>query len=427
MRKLTVSSLVAISLWFASPLQVRSQSYNWSTIAGYPLYYPEAVVLSSAGVVYVADVSTVRQVTPLGTNWVVRTLAGKTTGTADGTNSDAQFNGPAGIALDQATNLYVTDYQNHTIRKVTPIGTNWVVTTIAGLATVSGSSDGTNSDARFDFPTGIAVDASGSLFVADSSNSTVRKATPVGTNWVVTTVAGLTRNTGGTDGTNTDARFVEPQGIAQDDAGNLYVADGHGATIRKMTLFGTNWVVSTIAGSYGASGSLDGTNTDARFYEPTGIRADKHGNLYVADRWNDLIRKITPVGTNWVVTTIGGRYSYVEGSQDGIGTNALFFHPFDVAVDDDGNVFVADFRNSTLRLGLASLVTPPSLQIAVAGPQTMVSWPLAATNYVLEASGLTPDSAPWTTITDGVAQNGTLFVLTTNSSGEASYFRLHSH
>ena len=140
--------------------------------------------------------------------------------------------------MDSAGNVYVADADNDTIRKVTPVGTNWVVTTLAGLAGNAGSADGTNSAARFYYPYGVAVDSAGNVYVADTDNDTIRKVTPVGTNWVVTTLAGLAGNAGSADGTGSAARFYCPGGVAVDSAGNVYVADTHNDTIRKVTPVG---------------------------------------------------------------------------------------------------------------------------------------------------------------------------------------------
>src|SRR5207245_4199618 len=149
------------------------------------------------------------------------TLAGLagSTGTADGTGSAARFNDPSGVATDSSGNVYVADYYNSTIRKITPAG---VVTTLAGLAGNPGSGDGTGSVAQFFYPVGVATDSSGNVYVADSLNHTIRKITPAG---VVTTLAGLAGSFGSADGTGSAARFYYPQGVATDSSGNVYVAD----------------------------------------------------------------------------------------------------------------------------------------------------------------------------------------------------------
>jgi secreted PhoX family phosphatase len=235
-------------------------------------------------------------ITPAG---VVTTLAGKAgyAGSVDGTNSAARFYKPYGVAVDSAGNVYVGDSFNHTIREVTPVGTNWVVTTLAGKAGYAGSVDGTNNAARFNYPAGLAVDTNGNLYVADVLNDTIRKVTPVGTNWVVTTLAGLAGVTGSADGTNSAARFNALLALTVDSAGNLYVADQANHTIRKVTPVGTNWVVTTLAGLGGTSGSADGTGSEARFYYPDGVAVDSAGNLYVGDNDNNTVRKGFPANS----------------------------------------------------------------------------------------------------------------------------------
>jgi len=157
----------------------------------------------------------------------------------------------------------VAEKHNNTIRKVTPAG---VVTTLAGNANSDpGSTDGTGSAARFDVPQGVAVDSAGNVFVADTYNNTIRKVTPAG---VVTTLAGSANDAGSADGTGSAARFYYPSGVAVDSAGNVYVADAGNDTIRKVTSEG---VVTTLAGLAGSFGSADGTGSAARFNAPSGI------------------------------------------------------------------------------------------------------------------------------------------------------------
>src|SRR5205823_2524583 len=136
---------------------------------------------------------------------------------ADGTNSAARFNFAMGLAIDSAGKLYVGDTDNHTIRIVTPVGTNWVVTTLAGKAGSYGSVDGIGSAARLSTPKSVAVDSAGNIYVGDEENHLIRQATPVGTNWVVTTLAGLARNPGSVDGTGSAARFDIPVHVAADN------------------------------------------------------------------------------------------------------------------------------------------------------------------------------------------------------------------
>ena len=319
---------------------------------------PSCATVDSTGNVYVADTynHTIRKVTPAG---VVTTLAGQagSVGSANGTGAVARFFAPFGVAVDSAGNVYVADSDNHTIRKVTPEG---VVTTLAGVAGNFGSANGTNRVARFNFPVGLVVDSATNIYVTES-NHTIRKMTPIGTNWVVTTLAGLAGSSGSADGTNRNARFNEPNGVALDKAGNLYVAEWVNNTIRKMTQDGTNWIVTTIAGLAGSYGSVNGTNSDARFNTSANVAVDNAGNLYVADGANDLIRKMTPVGTNWVVSTLAG-IGGNHGATDGPGTAALFRGPSGLAVDNAGNTYVADQINHTIRK-----VTPAGEVTTVAG------------------------------------------------------------
>src|SRR6266704_7080 len=164
------------------------------------------------------------------TPYTFTTLAGAATiGSADGTGSAARFANPYGVATDSSGNVYVADTDNQTIRKITPAG---VVTTLAGLAGSGGSADGTGSAARFNIPFGVATDSSGNVYVADWGNHTIRKITPVG---VVTTLAGLAGSFGSDNGTGSAARFNGPSGVATDSSGNVYVADYYNNTVRKST------------------------------------------------------------------------------------------------------------------------------------------------------------------------------------------------
>ena len=385
----TVQAFSSVNGDFMSPVAsaflnvkpfVSGEVYDWTTIAGRAGWwgfdngtnqnarfaYPAGIALDSAGNIFVADQSNynIRKLTPVGSNWVVTTVAGLAgnSGSVDGTGSNARFEQPEGIAVDRAGNLFVADAGNYTIRKITPVGTNWVVTTIAGLPYNWGAVDGANSDARFDYPAGVAVDTNGNVYVADRNNYNVRKLSLVGTNWIVSTIAGQADNAGSADGVNGNAQFQGPTGIAVDRSGNLLVVDQYNSTIRQLTPDGTNWVVTTIAGLAYNSGSADGTNSDARFDYPTGVAVDTNGNVYVTDMSNNTVRKLTPVGTNWVVTTVGGRYSG-SGNADGTNSSASFSGPAFVAVNPAGNLFVSDFYNYTIRRGTPIMVLTSGLTV----------------------------------------------------------------
>jgi hypothetical protein len=363
--------LIAVSATCPGAARAQSQIYNFVTIAGVPGYgsadgtnqaarfqYPSGVAVDTAGSIYVTDTGNhiVRKLKRVGTNWVSSTIGGfaGNHNSVDGTNSDSRFYSPFGVAVDVAGNVYVADRDNHTIRKLTLVGTNWVSSTIAGLAGTPGSADGTNSSARFNSPQGVATDTSGNVYVADSINATVRKLTSVGTNWVSSTIAGQAGSFGSDDGTNNTVRFGGFRfwgalaGVAVDKDGNIYVTDTWNSTIRKLTQVGTNWVSSTIAGLAGNYASDDGTNSTIGFSSPLGVTVGKNGNVYVADQGNYTIRELTKVGTNWVSSTISG-LAGSSGSVDGTNSDARFLCPSDVAVDGMGNVYVADTCNSTIR------------------------------------------------------------------------------
>lgn len=295
----------------------------------------QAVAVDATGNVYVADTtsSTIRKVTPAG---VVTTIAGTAnqTGSTDGTGAAALFNKPAGIAVDKAGNVYVADTSNDTIRKITSAG---VVTTIAGSPGLEGSANGTGAAARFSIPKGLAVDDAGNVYVADWGNETIRKITPAG---VVTTLAGTVDVSGSANGQGTAATFDRPSGVAVDGTGNVYVADASNDTIRKIDPTG---LVSTFAGTAGNAGIADGTGSAAQFFEPLDVAVDTAGNVYVADSQANLIRKITPAA---VVTTLAGS---TTGSANGIGHQAQFNDPYSVTVDGAGDVYVADTNNFTVR------------------------------------------------------------------------------
>jgi sugar lactone lactonase YvrE len=201
------------------------------------------------------------------------------------------------------------------------------------------SQDGTGGAARFNGPQGIAADAAGNLYVAEGPSATIRKITPQG---VVTTLAGTRGAVGYADGNGAAARFNGPSRLAVDTNGVVYVTDSGNSVIRRVA---PNGETTTLAGD-GTCGSANGPGNVARFCRPTGITIDRLGNLWVADTGNHLLRRID---TNGIVTTVAGTQG-VCGSHDGAGNQAQFCDPQDVGVDKWNNVYIVDTGNSTIRM-----------------------------------------------------------------------------
>ena len=260
---------------------------------------------------------------------VVSTFAGSIEGFANGTGTAAQFRFPTGIAVDGLGSMYVADYENHKIRKISPTG---VVSTFAG--SIQGFADGISTVARFNSPYGVAIDPIGNLYVADSENHKIRKISPTG---VVSTFAGSTQ--GFLNGSALAAQFNNPTDVAVDALGNVYVADSNNHKIRKITQGG---FVDTLAGSL-ISGFADGVGINAQFNSPNGVTVDSRGNVYVADSENHKIRKISPTG---VVTTFAGSSN---GFANGSGTAAEFSYPIGVKINAEDDVYVADHENHKIR------------------------------------------------------------------------------
>lgn len=338
------------------------------------------------------------------TNIVFTILAGAVgvAGSADGIGTNASFNLPLAVAVDENENVYIADSSNNLIRKINSKG---VVTTMAGAVGVAGSDDGIGTNATFNSPEGVAVDSSGNVYVADTGNRTIRE---IDSNGVVSTIAGhqvlqqfqsiqTLRETNlpafygsfnDSNGIGTNAVFSEPVTVALDASTNIYVADQYSGNVRMIDSdeyvstiadFGaggagpidltvdkrtTNifvidqWIqcickispfktVTTLAGRAGVIGDNDGKATNASFDNPQGITVDALGNVYVSQRFNNIIRKIDWAGN---VTTIAGNIGF-SGSSNGVGTNATFNAPGSMTVDHYGNLYVVDTGNNTIRKG----------------------------------------------------------------------------
>jgi len=352
------------------------------------------MTLDAAGNLLVVDGSAIRLVTPAGK---VSLFAGQidVAGTAEGDRlAEARFNAPNALAFDNRGNLFVlefsrlvrinsagmavtavsgpdysglyalsrdgngraatiyggmgmigmpngnlvfVEYASATLRQ---FAGNGDVSTLAGRGPQSGKIDGDASQARFYLgQTGLSSDASGAVYVADQSNSRIRR---VGSDGTVSTWAGDV--SGFVNGAARAALFSGPAAVARDLAGNLYVADAYNQLIRKISPAG---IVSTLAGAPGQSGSADGHGSEARFFQPSGIAVDANGTVFVADTFNQTIRKITPDGR---VSTLAGKASNQGSAADGQGEQARFSYPLGLALDAKGNLYVADQYNHAIRM-----------------------------------------------------------------------------
>ena len=267
----------------------------------------------------------------------VITLAGTGhTGSSDGIGALASFNGPFGCVADGAGKLYVSDGNNDTIRAI-DLATG-AVSTIAGSAGKSGTTDATGAAARFNNPAALAL-AGGILYVADLGNHSIRAV--VLASAAVTTFAGTSGSAGSTDATGTAARFNRPNGLAL-DGGNLYVADQGNCTVRRVVL--ASGVVTTLAGTAGMIGASDGTGGAARFFGPHALAADGNGNLYVADTLNHTVRKIAlATGAVSTVAGVAGLASIKLGPAPGVLNT-----PSGLAVGSAGELYISTAHENAL-------------------------------------------------------------------------------
>jgi len=327
------------------------------------LHCPKGVVVDASGNLYIAEggwQSTDHRVRKVDTNGVITTVVGYGNGwpgySGDGgPATEAQLHYPSGLAVDTSGNLYIADTNNNRIRKVDSSG---IITTVAGSGPTGWGQGGYSGDggpaieARINMPTDVAVDASGNLYIADKYNARIRKVDP---NGIITTIAGNgSWGYSGDGGSATEAMLNSPQGVAVDASGNLYITDTYNNRIRKMDSSG---IITTVAGSgptgwgQGGYSGDGGPATQAQLDGPFRVAVDASGNLYIADFRNNRIRKVY---TSGIITTVAGSgpTGWGQGGYSGDGgpaTQAQLDEPYGVAVDAAGNLYIADSANHRLR------------------------------------------------------------------------------
>ena len=295
-------------------------------------FYPYDLTTDVSGDLYIADFNNnqVRKITPGGVSSVFAGDGGLLT--KEGTGINAGIFHPVAITIDSKSNLYVADLVGH-ILKITPAG---VLSFFAGSGV--GAADGLGTAASFNGASGLTVDASDNIYVADDNNYEIRKVTSAG---LVSTFAGSSAHQGSVDGLGTAASFSNPVSITIDKLGNLYVSDVGDNRIRKITPAGA---VTTIAGS-GAKGFLNGNALQASFNYPAGLVVDANENIYVCDKTNNAIREITAAG---VVSTFSGVEGF-PGSTDGLIAKASFYEPRGIIINSKGEFYIADTFNNLIR------------------------------------------------------------------------------
>jgi sugar lactone lactonase YvrE len=361
---------------------------------------PYGVAQDGAGNLYIADSNNnvIRMVT---TGGIISTIVGNDSAKKRGSSyggdggpaTSAMLYNPQGIALDGAGNLFIADTNNQVIRMVTPGG---IITTVAGNNKdgYGYSGDGGLAiNAELNNPNSIALDGAGNLYIVDTSNNVIRKVTPGG---VISTVAGNHASPpgyGGDGGQATSAQLSYPSGVAVDGSGNLYIADQNNNVIRKVTPGG---VISTVAGNQ-ASGSGYGPDgvqaTSSQLSYPMDVKLDAAGNLYIVDDGNSVIRKVTPGG---IISTVagGGNYSSPALGDGGPATSAFLNYPEAIAVDGTGNLYISDSNDSLIRkvdISDAPSVTFASTNVgSTSAAQNVAVENFGNTGLIFTSSGLTP-------------------------------------
>ncbi len=390
---------------------------------------PNGLGVDSAGNIYIADNGS--RIRKVDTDGIIRTVAGSTVPAPNlGFSGDG---GPAtsaamlgtdvhqGIAVDAAGNIYIADILNHRIRKV---DTNGIINTVAGSGQVVGGGAGQATAVALFNPHAVAVDAAGSFYIADTSNSRIRKVDPAGNATVIAGTGAI--GFSGDGGLATAAQLNQPRSVTVDRAGNVYFSDFGNIRIRKVDAAG---VITTVAGtgSVGFSGD-GGPATSAPLTSPLGVAVDASGNLYIADSGNDRIRKVDPAG---IITTIAGNGNPVGGFTDGgPALSTTLFSPRDVAVAANGDIYFADFGNNRIRKISA---TPPSVSVTgnvtslsfsaasagAASPMQRVNLGSSAAALTFATSVATSSGGGWLSVTPANGTTPTAMNVSVSSTGLA--------
>lgn len=351
---------------FCSLILTLSKAQNISTVAGdhsygysgdggpataAELYFPNKVAFDVTGNIYIVEAmnNVIRKVNSSG---VISTIAGNgyLAGTGHGYYSGdggpataAELSCPTGIVIDNTGNIYFADFHNYIVRK---INTSGIISTIAGNHSYGNSGDGGPATAaEFTYPYGLALDASGNLYISDCNNGAVRK---VNTSGIITDFAGKTRyyvGYTGDGGPATNAELNTPSGLCFDGSGNLYIADNGNTAIRKVD---TSGIISTFAGGHGWNGHSGdgGPAIAAEFSSPNDVSADASGNIYVADYQTNVVRMVNSSG---IINRVAGNYTYGYSGDGGPATLAELYEPMGVSLDILGNIYIADAVNNVIR------------------------------------------------------------------------------
>jgi sugar lactone lactonase YvrE len=347
-----------------------------------PLDHPRSIALDGVGGFYVSSEhkNRIYHVTADG-RFRVAAGVGIVGYSGDGGQAkSAQLIRPYGVAVDSTGNLYIADTGKNRIRKVTPAG---VITTIAGNGNNGYSGDdGPAASAILRGPTNVAMDSAGNLYIADTGNNRIRKVTPAG---VITTIVGNgEKGCNGDGGPASLAQLYWPHSVAVDSGGNLYVSDTHNNRIRKVTSAG---VIATIAGNGtdGFSGD-DGPAASAKLSMPECITVDSAGNLYIADRRNHRVRKVTPAG---MITTIAGNGTYGSGGDGGWATSAQLETPYGLAMDSAGNLYISDSENRVRKVTPGGLITTVAGGLILALDSVMITNAAEMSNFIRDGGPAT--------------------------------------